>query len=80
MITTWVVVVASYLVIGLVVVGIGLVTILRSKRRAELRNPRVLIRGDSKAKFGAAVYALDEVRKAQIEQVSVETVVSATGR
>ena len=43
-------------------------------------NPRVLIRGDSKAKFGAAVFALDEVRKAQIEQVSIETVVSQTGR
>src|SRR6185436_19239450 len=28
-------------------------------------NPRVLIRGDSKAKFGAAIFALDEVRKAQ---------------
>lgn len=43
-------------------------------------NPRVLIRGDSKAKFGAAVFALDEVRKAQIEQVSIETVVSQTAR
>src|SRR5688500_14377252 len=43
-------------------------------------NPRVLIRGDTKAKFGAAVHALDEVRKAGIQQVSVETVSSATGR
>ena len=43
-------------------------------------NPRVLIRGDNKARFGAAVLALDEVRKAAIEQVSIETIVSQTGR
>ena len=30
--------------------------------------------------FGAAVFALDEVRKAGIEQVSVETVSSPTGK
>jgi biopolymer transport protein ExbD len=38
-----------------------------------VQNPRVLISGDSKAKFGAAVNALDEVRKAGISQVSVDT-------
>ena len=43
-------------------------------------NPRVLIRGDTKARFGAAVLALDGVRKAGIQQVSVETVSSPTGR
>ena len=43
-------------------------------------NPRVLVRGDTKARFGAAVLALDEVRKAGIQQVSVETVSSPTGR
>ena len=43
-------------------------------------NPRVLIRGDTKARFGAAILALDEVRKAGIQQVSVETVSSPTGR
>jgi len=43
-------------------------------------NPRVLVRGDTKARFGAAVLALDEVRKAGIVQVSVETVASPTGR
>lgn len=52
---------------------------LQDYRRSE-NNPRVLIRGDNKARFGAAVYALDEVRKAGIEQVSVETVSSQTGR
>ena len=54
-------------------------------RLAEYRNAfsgqaRVLIRSDTKARFGAAVLALDEVRKAGIEQVSVETVTSQTGR
>jgi biopolymer transport protein ExbD len=52
---------------------------LQSYRGSESA-PRVLIRGDNKAKFGAAVFALDEVRKANIEQVSIETLVSQTGR
>jgi biopolymer transport protein ExbD len=43
-------------------------------------NPRVLIRGDNRAKFGAAVTVLDQVRTAGIRQVSVETVTSPTGR
>ena len=42
--------------------------------------PRVLVRGDNRAKFGAAVLVLDEVRKAGIAQVSVETVTSAAGK
>ena len=52
---------------------------LQDYRRSE-NNPRVLIRGDNKARFGAAVFALDEVRKSGIEQVSVETVSSPTGK
>ena len=43
-------------------------------------NPRVLIAGDDKAKFGPVVQVLDEVRKADIKQVSVETRVTATDR
>lgn len=42
--------------------------------------PRVLVRGDNRAKFGVAVMVLDEVRKAGIAQVSVETVSSPTGK
>ena len=42
--------------------------------------PRVLIRGDNQAKFGATVLVLDEVRKAGITQVSVETLVTPTGK
>lgn len=43
-------------------------------------NPRVLVAGDDKAKFGATVAILDEVRKAGITQVSVETRVRPTGK
>lgn len=42
--------------------------------------PRVLIAGDSRAHFGPTVYALDQVRKAGIEQVSIETRVRDTGK
>lgn len=48
--------------------------------KSQNANPRVLIAGDDKAKFGATVLVLDEVRKAGIAQVSVETRVSTTGR
>ena len=41
------------------------------KRR--VAQPRVLITGDDHAKFGVTVLALDEIRKAGITQVSVET-------
>ncbi len=42
--------------------------------------PRVLVSGDDKALYGDAVNALDEVRKAGITQVSIETAFRATGR
>jgi biopolymer transport protein ExbD len=48
--------------------------------RQQVSVPRVLISGDSKARFGATVYALDQVRKAGIEQVSVETRVTDSGK
>ncbi|MCR6656059.1 MAG: biopolymer transporter ExbD [Opitutus sp.] len=48
--------------------------------KTQVPNPRVLIAGDDKAKFGITVMALDEVRKAGIQQVSVETRVTGTGR
>ena len=48
--------------------------------KSQNKNPRVLIAGDNLAKFGATVRALDEVRKAEIEQVSVETRVRPTGK
>jgi biopolymer transport protein ExbD len=48
--------------------------------KSQNTNPRVLIAGDNMAKFGPTVQALDEVRKAGIEQVSVETRVRPTGK
>jgi biopolymer transport protein ExbD len=42
--------------------------------------PRVLVRGDNRARFGDTVMVLDEVRKAGIQQVSMETVPSTTGK
>ena len=43
-------------------------------------SPRVLVSGDEKATYGATVNALDEVRKAGIGQVSIETAYRPTGR
>ena len=48
--------------------------------KSQVQVPRVLIAGDSRAHFGATVYALDQIRKAQIEQVSIETHVRDTGK
>lgn len=48
--------------------------------KTQVPNPRVLIAGDDRAKFGITVLALDEVRKAGIDQVSVETRVTGTGK
>lgn len=42
--------------------------------------PRVLISGDNRAHFGPTVYVFDQVRKAGIEQVSIETRVTDTGK
>ena len=43
-------------------------------------DPRLLLAGDDRAKFGPTVTVLDEVRKAGIKQVSIETVYRATGK
>ena len=51
--------------------------LLLFRQRAQV--PRVLIRGDIRARFGEAVRALDEVRRAGISRVSIETRVSRTG-
>jgi biopolymer transport protein ExbD len=48
--------------------------------RKQVQEPRVLIAGDNKAHFGATAYALDQVRKAGIEEVSIETRVRDTGK
>jgi len=43
-------------------------------------DPRVLIAGDDKAKYGPTIEVLDAVRAAKIEKVSIETRVRPTGR
>jgi biopolymer transport protein ExbD len=48
--------------------------------KSQVQIPRVLIAGDNKARFGATVFALDQVRKSGIEQVSIETRVHDTGK
>jgi biopolymer transport protein ExbD len=50
------------------------------KTRYASAPPRVLVRGDNRARYGAAVRVLDEVRRAGIEQVSLETVATPTGK
>lgn len=51
-----------------------------SQYKAQVAEPRILIAGDERAKFGITVQILDEVRKAGITQVSVETRTRVTGK
>ena len=51
-----------------------------SQYKTEVAEPRILISGDEKAKFGVTVKVLDLVRKAGITQVSVETRTGITGK
>ena len=41
--------------------------------------PRVMLRSDGKGKLGAAVGVLDEIRRARIKDVAIETRASAAG-
>lgn len=53
---------------------------LLANYKKEVDDPRVLIAGDEKARFGATVAVLDEIRKAGIEKFSVETRTRPTGK
>ncbi len=44
------------------------------------KNPKVLVTGDDRAKFGPTITVLDKVRSAGIAQVSIETIPRATGK
>ncbi|HZZ59143.1 MAG TPA: biopolymer transporter ExbD [Opitutaceae bacterium] len=48
--------------------------------KAQTSDPKVLVTADSSAKFGSTVFALDMVRKVGIDQVSIETITTPTGR
>jgi biopolymer transport protein ExbD len=53
---------------------------LRQYKEKQGTLARVLIANDDKARFGAIVRVLDEVRKADINQVAVETRIRSTGK
>ncbi|HTL66883.1 MAG TPA: biopolymer transporter ExbD [Lacunisphaera sp.] len=48
--------------------------------KSQTQDPRILIAGDEKARFGTTVSVLDEVRKAGITKFSVETRTRPTGK
>ena len=48
--------------------------------KKQVQLPRVLVAGDDRARWGVTVQVLDEVRKAKIEKVSMETRTRQTGR
>jgi biopolymer transport protein ExbD len=61
-------------------ISLGEITPRLENLKRKVAQPRVLITGDDHARFGITVRALDEVRKAGIQQVSVETRTRATGK
>jgi biopolymer transport protein ExbD len=48
--------------------------------KKQVQIPRILVAGDDRARWGVTVQVLDEVRKANIEKVSMETHSRPTGR
>lgn len=48
--------------------------------KTQTEDPRILVAGDERARFGSTVAVLDEIRKAGIEKFSVETRTRPTGK
>jgi len=48
--------------------------------KTQSEDPRILLTGDEKARFGDTVAVLDEIRKADIKKFSVETRTRPTGK
>jgi len=46
----------------------------------QTQTPRVLVAGDDRAKWGVTVRVIDEVRKANVEKLSMETRTRPTGK
>lgn len=61
-------------------ISVGEVAPRLSQLRDSFPDPKVLIATDDKAKYGDTILVLDEVRKAGIAKVSVETVYRPTGK
>lgn len=51
-----------------------------SNYKSSIPNPRVLVSGDDRARYGMVVRVLDEVRLAGIQTVTIETAYRASGR
>ena len=56
------------------------ITAYKSQMDSAGKEARVLVAGDEKARFGATIQVLDEVRKAGIDKFSVETRTRPTGK
>jgi biopolymer transport protein ExbD len=52
---------------------------LLAKYAARCKNPRILLSSDDHARYGTTVETLDEIRKAGIQQVQIETIYRPTG-
>ena len=61
-------------------VDMGDLAALIANYKKEVEDPKILVAGDEKARFGATVAVLDEIRKAGIEKFSVETRTRPTGK
>jgi biopolymer transport protein ExbD len=61
-------------------VDMGDLPALIANYRKEVEDPKILVAGDDKARFGATVEVLDHIRKSGIEKFSVETRLRATGK
>jgi biopolymer transport protein ExbD len=48
--------------------------------KTQTEDPRILVAGDERARFGTTVAVLDEIRKAGIQKFSVETRTRPTGK
>ncbi len=48
--------------------------------KAQNQDPKIMLAGDEKARFGATVAVLDKIREANIEKFSVETTTRGTGK
>jgi biopolymer transport protein ExbD len=48
--------------------------------KTQTQDPRIMLSGDERARFGATITVLDEIRKAGIEKFSIETRTRPTGK
>lgn len=50
-----------------------------AKYVAKCKNPRIVLSSDDRAKYGQTIVTLDEIRKAGISRVTIETIFRPTG-